>query len=81
MFAVVFHEVYCFHISKYDEVYKVTLLYLSAMFHAVANEIPWLNQKMNLQCNTFPSHVIDPYCTGTFDLVKSQYTTIKFEIS
>ena len=29
---VVFHEVYCLHISQYDEVYGVTGLYLSAKF-------------------------------------------------
>ena len=33
LFVVVFHEVYCLHISQYDEVHGVTGLYLSAKFH------------------------------------------------
>ena len=30
---VVFHEVYCSHISQYDKVCGVTGLYISAKFH------------------------------------------------
>ena len=33
LFVVVFHEVYCLHISQYDEVRGITGHYLSAKFH------------------------------------------------
>ena len=33
LFVVVFNEVYCLHISQYDEVLGVIGLYLSAKFH------------------------------------------------
>ena len=33
LFVVVFDEVYCLHISQYDDVCGITGLYLSAKFH------------------------------------------------
>ena len=68
LFVVVFHEVYCLHISQYDEVHGVTGLYLPSFmfFSAVVSEICLLNGKKNnleiysLQFITSPSHII--YC-------------------